>query len=90
MKIWDTMAKCFTSKTCGYGKCECDFVSAHERERDTIHVHDFLYGLDEVTHGAVRSQICAQIPLPDLDTVYQTIMQNEAVQSNEKEEGHAL
>ncbi|ESQ47716.1 hypothetical protein EUTSA_v10022266mg [Eutrema salsugineum] len=41
-------------------------------------VDDFLFGLDDV-HSAVRSQICAQVPFPDLDTVYQTIVQNETI-----------
>lgn len=58
---------------------------AQETEREIIRVHDFLFGLDEV-HGSVRSQICAYIPLPDLDKVHQSIMQNETVQLNAKTE----
>ena len=79
------MAECISTKTCGCGKCECNLVRSHETEREIICVHDFLYGLDKV-HSSVRSQICAQIPLPYLDTVYQTIVQNETVQLNSKHE----
>ena len=77
------MAECLSTKTYSCGKCECNLTNAHETERETIRVYDFLFGLDEV-HSFVRSQICAQIPLPDLDMVYQTIVQNKIVQLNAK------
>lgn len=41
----------------------------------------FLSGLDDATHGIVRSQICAMSPLSDLDSVYQTFSQNEIIHS---------
>lgn len=89
-KIWDSMAECFTLTTCKCNKCECNLMEAHEKERDIIRVHDFLFGLDDATHGAVRSQICAQIPIPDLDIVYQTIVQNETVQQISQKETSAV
>ena len=61
-------------------------MEAQKKERDIIRVHDFLFGLDDTTHDPVRSQICAQIPIPDLDTVYLTIVQNETVQINSHKE----
>ena len=70
------------SKTCTCNKCECDLNSAHEKEREVLRVHDFLSGLDDSAHGVIRSQICAISPLPDLDTVYQTIAQNETLRLN--------
>lgn len=88
-KIWDSMDECLSTKTCSCGKCECDLVNAHDTERETVLVHDFLFGLDEVP-SSVRSQICAQIPLPDLDSAYQTIVQNETVQLNAKTEAPAV
>ncbi|CAA7017656.1 unnamed protein product [Microthlaspi erraticum] len=78
-KLWDSMAECLTTKSFSCEKCQCKLETAHEIECDTICVHDFLFGLDDGIHGSVRSQICAQIPLLDLDTVYQTIVQNEMV-----------
>lgn len=85
-KIWDAMVECLSTKVCSCNKCECDLGTAHETERDILRVHDFLYGLDDSIHGAVRSQICAQAPLPNLDTVYQIIVQNETVQANARQE----
>lgn len=46
----------------------------------------FLEGLDDSIHGVVRSQLCAITPLPDLDSVYQTIVSNEMIQSNASKE----
>lgn len=69
------------SKQCSCGKCECDLNTAREKEAETLKVHDFLAGLDDSVHGVIRSQICAISPLPDLDSVYQTISQNEIIRS---------
>lgn len=84
------MVECFTTKTCKCGNCDCNLADAHDTERNMIRVHDFLFGLDDATHGEVRSQICAQSPLPDLDIVYQVIVQNETVQVNAHKEPPAV
>ena len=81
-KLWDGIAECMNSKICTCNKCECDLNSAHEKEREVLRVHDFLSGLDDSVHGVILSQICAIIPLPDLDSVYQTVSQNETLRSN--------
>lgn len=78
-KIWDFIRECMNTKKCTCGKCECDLNTAHEAEREVLCVHDFLAGLDETTHGVIRSQICAITPLPDLDSIYQTVVQNETI-----------
>ncbi|CAL9234186.1 unnamed protein product [Arabidopsis halleri] len=69
------------SKRCSCGKCEYDLNTARDKELETLRIHNFLSGLDESTHGVIRSQICAISPFPDLDTVYQTISQNETIRS---------
>jgi len=81
-KLWDGIAECMNSKICTCNKCECDLNSVHEKEREVLRVHDFLSGLDDSVHGVILSQICAIIPLPDLDSVYQTVSQNETLRSN--------
>lgn len=78
-KIWDGIHESMNSKQCTCGKCECDLNAAHESEREILRVHDFLSGLDDSAHGVIRSQICAITPLPDLDSLYQTIVQNETI-----------
>ena len=89
-KLWDGIADCMSSKQCSCGKCECDLNSAREKEAETLKVHDFLAGLDDSIHGVIRSQICAISPLPDLDTVYQTISQNEIIRSTKTSEPAAM
>lgn len=85
-KIWDAISECMNSKRCNCGKCECDLNTAHDKERETLRIHDFLSGLDDATHGVIRSQICAISPLPDLDSVYQTVVQNETIRSSVSQE----
>ncbi|XP_024009363.1 uncharacterized protein LOC112084459 [Eutrema salsugineum] len=81
-KIWDAIEECMSSKRCTCGKCECDLNTAHDKEKEILRVHDFLAGLDDSVHGVIRSQVCVVSPLPDLDTVYQTILQNETIRMN--------
>lgn len=78
-KIWDGIAESVESKQCQCGRCECDLNTAHEKEKEILKVHDFLSGLDDSVHEVIRSQLCAITPLPDLDSVYQTIVQKETI-----------
>ncbi|CAA7024092.1 unnamed protein product [Microthlaspi erraticum] len=80
-KLWDGISECTTTKRCECGNCTCDLNSAREKELEVLKIHDFLSGLDDAVHGAIRSQICAIVPLPDLDSVYQTVVQNETIRS---------
>lgn len=89
-KIWDGIRECMNTKQCSCGKCECDLNTAHEAERELLRVHDFLSGLDDTAHGVIRSQICAITPLPDLDSVYQTIVQNETIRSTVAQETQVM
>ena len=70
------------SKRCSCNKCECYLSTAHDKEKETLQIHDFLSGLDDSAHSVIRSQLCAITPLPDLDSVYQTIVQNETIKQN--------
>ncbi|CAA7030831.1 unnamed protein product [Microthlaspi erraticum] len=81
-KIWDGIAECMNTKRCSCGKCECDLNTAYDNEKEILRVHDFLSGLDDSTHGVFRSQLCAITPLPDLDSIYKTIVQNETLRLN--------
>ena len=81
-KLWDGISECMNSKRCSCNKCECDLNTAHDKEKETLQIHDFLSGLDDSAHSVIRSQLCAITPLPDLDSVYQTIVQNETIKQN--------
>lgn len=77
--MWDGIIVCMNSKQCKCGKCKCDLNTAHEAGREILRVHDFLSRLDDSVHGV--SQICAITPLPDLESVYQTLVLNETIRS---------
>lgn len=84
-KLWDGIAQCTNSKRCDCEKCECDLNTARDKELGVLKVHDFLSGLDDDVHVVISSQICAIAQLPDLDSVYQTIVWNEkSVQEQRK------
>lgn len=85
-KIWDGIRECMSSKQCTCGKCTCDPNAAHEAEREILRVHDFLSGLDDSAHGVLLSQIYVITPLPDLDSVYETMIQNETIRSTAAQE----
>ena len=50
-----------------------------EKKREEEKVHQFLIGLDETVYGIVRSYLLAQDPLPTLNKVYSTLVQEERV-----------
>lgn len=85
-KLWDEISECMNSKRCGCGKCKRDLNTTRDKEEEIMWVHDFLSGLDDYAHGVIRSQLCAIIPLPDLGSVYQTIVQNETIRLNASKE----
>ena len=89
-KLWDGIAEWLNTKKCECGKCTCDLTAAHEKETEILRIHDFLAGLDDSVHGVVRSQLCAITPLPDLDSIYQTVPQNETIRSTVNQEASVM
>lgn len=89
-KLWDGIVECLNTKKCECGKCTCDLTAAHEKETEILRIHDFLAGLDDSVHGVVRSQLCAITPLPDLDNIYQTVLQNETIRSTVNQEASVM
>lgn len=88
--MWDGIAECTNPKRCSCGKCECDLNTARANKLEELKVHDFLSGLDDAVHGGIRSQIYAVAPVPDLDTVYQTVVQNETIRSGVMEDAEIM
>ena len=89
-KLWDGIAECLNTKRCECGRCACDLNLAHEKEAETLRIHEFLAGLDDSFHGVIRSQICAISPLPDLDSIYQTVLQNETIRGAVNQEAAVM
>ncbi|KAK3008446.1 hypothetical protein RJ639_014444 [Escallonia herrerae] len=92
LEDWWTINSLLMS-TCKYGKCTCDLRSVLEKKREEEKVHQFLMGFDETIYGTVRSNLLTQDPLPNLNRVYSTLIQEERVKTiaHEKEErGEAM
>ncbi|XP_021886856.1 uncharacterized protein LOC110806350 isoform X2 [Carica papaya] len=76
-KLWEELGNFDQIPTCKRGKCTCDLGSVLEKKREEEKMHLFLMGLDETIYGTVRSNILAQDPLPSLNRVYATLVQEE-------------
>lgn len=83
--LWDELATYTPLPTCKCGQCTCDIGVQFQRLQDEDCFHDFMYGLNEVLYGHVRSSLLAQDPLPTLDRAYQTLLQEERIRSNARE-----
>ena len=79
--LWDELGNYEQSPACSCGKCKCNIASKLEKRREEEKVHQFLMGLDDVTYGAVRSNLLATDPLPSLNRVYSTLIQEERVRT---------
>ncbi|KAK3019894.1 hypothetical protein RJ639_002943 [Escallonia herrerae] len=79
--IWDELADFEQMLTCKCRKCTCDLGSVLEKKREEEKVQQFLMGLDETIYGTVRSNLLAQDPLPNLNRVYSTLIQEERVKT---------
>jgi len=80
-QLWDELANYDQPPTCKCGGCTCDLGSILKKKREEEMVHTFLMGLDDTVYGAVRSNILAHDPLPNLNKVYSILIQEEQVQT---------
>ncbi|KAL1310047.1 uncharacterized protein [Arachis hypogaea] len=88
--IWDELANYEKIPNCTCGGCKCNIGTLLEKRRQEERVHQFLMGLDDVSYGTVRSNILATDPLPSLNRVYATLVQEERVKMITKtEEGRS-
>ena len=87
-KLWEELANFEQMPMCKCGLCTCNLGAALEKKREEEKAHQFLMGLDEIVYGTVRSNLLAQDPLPNLNRLYSTLVQEERVRiiSRGKEE----
>lgn len=78
-KLWEELGNCEQIPSCKCGLCTCNLGSMLEKKREEEKVHQFLMGLDETVYATVRSNLLAQDPLPTLNKVYSTLVQEERV-----------
>ncbi|XP_072077788.1 uncharacterized protein [Arachis hypogaea] len=90
--LWDELANHEPVLRCSCGGCKCDIGSRLDKRREEEKVHQFLMGLEDVSYGTVRSNILATDPLPSLNRVYATLVQEERMKmiSRTKEDKGSL
>lgn len=91
--LWDELANYQQIPTCTCGGCKCDIKSKIEKQREEEKVHQFLMGLDDLLFGTVRSNLLDTDPLPSLNRVYATMIQEERVKAiarNKEERGEVV
>ncbi|KAJ1423125.1 Retrotransposon gag domain [Sesbania bispinosa] len=79
--LWDELANYEQIPRCLCGGCKCDIASKLEKRREEERVHQFLMGLDDVNYGTVRSNLLATDPLPSINRVYFTLVQEERMKT---------
>jgi hypothetical protein len=79
--LWDELANYQQVPICTCSGCTCDVKGRMEKQREEEKVHQFLMGLDDVIYGTVRSNLLATDPLPKLNRVYATLVQEERVRA---------
>ncbi|GAU48759.1 hypothetical protein TSUD_281100 [Trifolium subterraneum] len=86
--LWDELGNYQQIPTCTCEGCKCNIKAKLVKQREEEKVHQFLMGLDDVLYGTTRSSLLATDPLPPLNRVYATLVQEERVKavSRTKEE----
>lgn len=86
--LWDELGNYHQIPTCTCEGCKCNIKAKLEKQREEEKVHQFLMGLDDVVYGTTRSSLLVTNPLPSLNRVCATLIQEERVKaiSRTKEE----
>lgn len=90
-KLWedldhiDPLPKC-SCGGCTCGGCKCELIKVIEEKSEIHKVHHFLFGLDEDVYGSIRTNLLAEDPIPNLNCVYNSLIQEESVKNKSKSE----
>ncbi|XP_074290259.1 uncharacterized protein LOC141616991 [Silene latifolia] len=80
IKIWDDIAMYDPLPSCDCNPCTCNWVTKLDARREKKRARDFLMGLD-ARYDNARSQILGITPLPNLDLIYNRLLQEEGLRS---------
>ncbi|XP_074291315.1 uncharacterized protein LOC141618101 [Silene latifolia] len=78
--IWDAIQEYDSIPLCSCNPCACDWLTIIRTRQEKRRVRDFLMGLDE-RFSNTRSQIIGITPLPNLDVIYNRLLQDEGVRN---------
>jgi len=77
--LWDELMDHNQYPLCNCGGCECGIGPKIAKKREEERVHQFLMDLHGTLYGTVRSNLLATEPLPTLNRVYSTLIQEQRV-----------
>ncbi|KZV44373.1 hypothetical protein F511_18069 [Dorcoceras hygrometricum] len=75
--MWDELANYEPIPACRCGHCTCNISVEIERIREEERIHQFLMGFDDVMYGTLSTNLLSMEPLPNLNRVYSTVIQEE-------------
>ncbi|KAJ4746686.1 Retroelement pol polyprotein-like [Rhynchospora pubera] len=74
--MWDELGSYLRIPACTCGGCVCNLTVDFLRDKEEEKIHQFLMGLDDV-YDTIRTTILSMDPLPSLNKVYSTVIQEE-------------
>ncbi|XP_074288906.1 uncharacterized protein LOC141614050 [Silene latifolia] len=80
INLWDDLLEADPLPSCPCDPCTCTWVSIIDERRERQRVREFLMGLND-TYDNARSQILALSPLPNLNTIYNRLLQEESMKA---------
>ncbi|XP_074319778.1 uncharacterized protein LOC141656688 [Silene latifolia] len=80
IKLWDDLVTLDPLPKCSCDPCACDWVTLMDARREKKRTRDFLIGLD-AKFDNIRSQILGITPLPELNLIYNRLLQDESLRS---------
>ncbi|XP_074294157.1 uncharacterized protein LOC141621944 [Silene latifolia] len=80
VKLWDDLQEADPLASCPCNPCTCTWVSIIDERRERQRVREFLMGLDDKYDNA-RSQLLAISPLPNLNIIYNCLLQEESMRA---------
>ncbi|XP_074288108.1 uncharacterized protein LOC141613272 [Silene latifolia] len=80
--LWDAIANYEPPFACKCGGCKCNISKTAMARQDSERVHKFHMGLDATLYKTIRSQQLALDPLPSLNRVYHSVLQEERLVSS--------
>ena len=79
--LWDELANYEQIPSYICGGCKCNIEAQLEKRREEEKVHQFFMGLADAIFGIVCSNLLASKPLPPLNSMYLTLIQEERMKS---------
>lgn len=88
--LWEALGSYDPVPSCTCAGCTCGVNDRLQKQKEEAMVHQFLMGLDDDMFATIRSTLLALDPLPTLNKVYSSLIQEECVRNMQRttDSGH--